>query len=72
MGAIGFVTCLYVFVATCIFGKNGAPEHIELTKYTMAISQGLLGLNVLKEGVNFNIGHNKKDKKEDDTSGETK
>jgi hypothetical protein len=38
MGAIGFVTCLYVFVATCIFGKNGAPEHIELTKYTMAIS----------------------------------
>jgi hypothetical protein len=36
----------------------------------MAISAGLLGLNVLKEGVNLNIGHNnKKDKKEDDSSG---
>ena len=75
MGAIGMGVCLFVFVLTCIFGYNGEPQHIELTKYLMGISAGLLGISVLKEGVNFNIGNsksNEKTKEENDRSGNTK
>ena len=64
MGAIGMASCLFVYIMTCIFGYNGEDNHIELTKYLLGISAGLLGISVLKEGINFNIGNKKTIEKE--------
>jgi hypothetical protein len=48
-----------------IFGLN-----IKVTSENSRLWAGFIRFAVLKEGVNFNIGHNnKKDKKEDDRSG---
>ena len=60
IGSISYLACLTVFIMTCIFGYNGKPEHVELIKIFLYVSQGLLGLNIVKEGINLNIGHSNK------------
>ena len=60
VGTISYICVLIVFIMVCIFGYNGKPEHIELIKIFLYVSQGLLGLNIVKEGINLNIGHSNK------------
>ena len=61
MGSLGFLFCLIVLIMTVIFGYNGDDKHIDLTKTFLFISGGLLGLNVIKEGINLNVGSSKKE-----------
>jgi len=59
MGSLGFIVCLVILVMTVIFNYNGTDQHIDLTKSFLWISGGLLGLNIIKEGINFNVGSTK-------------
>jgi len=59
MGSLGFILCLVILFMVVILGYNGEDNHIELTKNFLYVSSALLGLNIIKEGINLNLTNNK-------------
>ena len=59
MGSLGWITTLICLIMTVLFEKNGTDVHADMIKTFLWASGGLLGLNIIKEGINLNIGNTK-------------